>query len=296
MTTARLHAKAGADPAAGAKRLAELIMLGGNVTSRGGGPQGVILIRDDYLDWIEQVENSLGAITDDSTPISELFTARYWAIRGLESDWRAVSDPRPYPLVYTEVSRQIERLRRLLDDLNARIERAAVTGGFVAVLDSNVLLHCLPVDQIPWPDIVGRENVRLIIPLRVIEEIDAKKYAKSPELAKRARNLLPAIDRLLGPAGAPGSVTDSVTIEVPVDSGPRNRPEDADEEILETCRELRQFGSQPVTLVTGDTGMRLRAQAHGLTTATLPEKYLRRGSPEPEVTHEPAAAASTLVC
>jgi hypothetical protein len=41
MITTRLRVKTGADPAADAKRLAELIMLGGNVTSRGGGPQGV---------------------------------------------------------------------------------------------------------------------------------------------------------------------------------------------------------------------------------------------------------------
>jgi hypothetical protein len=48
---------------------------------------------------------------------------------------------------------------------------------------------------------------------------------------------------------------------VPIDPGPRNRPEDADEEVLNTCRELSLLSSQDVTLVTGDTGMRLRAQA-----------------------------------
>jgi hypothetical protein len=194
----------------------------------------LILIRDDYLDWIEQVDNCLGAITDDSAPISELFTAQFWAIRALESDWRAVSDPRPYPLVYTEVTRQIDRLRRLLGDLTVRLERASVTGGAVTVLDTNVMLHYLPVDQIPWPDVLGCQNVRLVVPLRVIEEIDAKKYAKSSDLGKRARNLLPTIERLLGPAGAPGRLSEGVTIEVPVDTGPRYRPEDADEEILET--------------------------------------------------------------
>ena len=157
------------------------------------------------------------------------------------------------------------------------------------MLDTNVLLHYLPVDQIPWPDIVGHQNVRLVIPLRVIEEIDAKKYAKRPDLAKRARNLLPALERMFGQAGAPGRVTDGVTIEVPVDSGPRDRPADADEEILDTCRELGQFAGQPVTLVTGDTGMRLRAQAHGIATSTLPDKYLRGAQSDTEITAEPAA-------
>jgi rRNA-processing protein FCF1 len=290
MIVTRLHVKPGADPAAGARRLAELIMLGGNVSPRGAGPQGMVLMRDAYLDWIEQVESCLSSITADLAPVSELFTAQYWAIRSLSSDWREVSDPRPYPLVYGEVSRQIDRLRRLLDDLNARLTRASAAAGSLTVVDTNVLLHYLPVDQIPWPGIVGSQDVRLVIPLRVIEELDAKKYAKRQDLSKRARNILPALERLLGQAGAPGRVTDGVTVEVPVETGPRDRSEDADEVILETCRELGQFAARPVALVTGDYGMRLRAQALGIRTMPMPEKYLRRGPLDTEVTPHPPPA------
>jgi predicted ribonuclease YlaK len=143
------------------------------------------------------------------------------------------------------------------------------------VLDTHVLLHYQPVDQIPWPAVLGAQSVRLVIPLRVIEEIDAKKYARAANLAKRARNVLPSLERLVGPAGAPGRLTQEVTIEVPVETGPRYRPEDADEEILETCRELEQFTGQHVTLVTGDTAMRLRAQANAIPTRELPDNYAR---------------------
>lgn len=284
MITSRLYLKAGADVKLGANRLAELIMTGGNVTSRGGGPQGVVAIRDDYLTWIDEVEICLTGITDDHLPVLELFTDQYWAIRAFSSDWHAVSDPRPLQLVYAEVSRQLARLRRLLDDLNARRERASAAAGSLTVLDTNVLLHYLPVEQIAWAEVVGRDDVRLVVPLRVIEEIDAKKYARRSELATRARNLLPALERHLGQAGAPGRVADTVTIEVPIDPGPRNRPEDADEEVLNTCRELSLLSSHEVTLVTGDTGMRLRAQALGLKTGLMPEKYLRGGPDRTEIT------------
>jgi hypothetical protein len=52
--------------------------------------------------------------------------------------------------VYAEVSRKLARLRRLLDNLNSRLTRASAASGSLTVLDTNVLLHNLPVDQIAW--------------------------------------------------------------------------------------------------------------------------------------------------
>lgn len=282
----RLRLKAGVDPAAGAARLQELITSGGNVTSIAGGPSAVPRIRDEYLRWTEDVESCLTHLTHDREPIAELYTAHYWRIRALETDPQLISDPRPFPLFYSEIGRQRSRLQRLLDDLNARRDRLALTGGRITVLDTNVLLHYQPIQQIPWPRLTDSPAVRLVIPLRVIEEIDAKKYAKSAGLAKRARNLLPELEQLLGQGGRPGRVADNVTVEVPVDTGPRERPEDADEEIITVCRDLTQFSSRDVTLVTGDTAMRIRAQAHGLIVVALDDQYLRL---QPGVTADDAA-------
>jgi PIN domain len=76
--------------------------------------------------------------------------------------------------------------------------------------------------------------------------------------------------------GAPGQLRPGVTIEVPIDSGPRVRPVDADEEILATCREFRQLTGREVTLVTGDTSMRMRAQARAIAVVKVPERYERK--------------------
>jgi hypothetical protein len=67
-TAETLRLKPGVDPRQGAARLAELVELGGNVTSRAGSPEGVPVIRDDYLNWIEQVENCLADLTSDHEP------------------------------------------------------------------------------------------------------------------------------------------------------------------------------------------------------------------------------------
>jgi hypothetical protein len=42
-------------------------------------------------------------------------------------------------------------------------------------------------------------------------------------------------------------------------------------EILETAHELRRLSGRDPTIVTGDTGMRLRAEAEAIATVAMPE-------------------------
>jgi predicted ribonuclease YlaK len=116
-------------------------------------------------------------------------------------------------------------------------------------------------------------SVRLIVPLRVVEELDAKKYGRSDVLAQRARDVLPWLEATILRDG--GVVRADTTIEVPIDSARRERPDDADREVLDECHELREFGGQDVTLITGDTSLRLRAHAAGIPARQLDDKYLR---------------------
>lgn len=102
-------------------------------------------------------------------------------------------------------------------------------------------------------------------------ELGSKKYASSAKLASRARALLPLLERLVGDDGSPPQLNDDITIEVPVEPGSRVRPSDADEEILALCAELPQLTGATVKLVSGDTGIRLRARAQGTTVANMPD-------------------------
>ena len=47
----------------------------------------------------------------------------------------------------------------------------------------------------------------------------------------------------------------------------------ADAEILDTCDAVAIFASSPVTLVTGDYGMKLRACARDIRTLVMPDEY-----------------------
>ncbi|MFZ0168982.1 MAG: PIN domain-containing protein [Candidatus Dormiibacterota bacterium] len=170
-----------------------------------------------------------------------------------------------------EIHVQKEALNNLIGDLTERAGRLSAAPGELAVLDTNVFLQSPPIRSISWKDVLGWELIRLVVPLRVVEELDEKKYAPRGGLRFRARRAIRDLDELLNAAGAPGLVGPGVTIEVPVDQGPRRRPADADEEILEDCLELALLTGREVTLVTRDTAMRLRAEALQIPTRRMPE-------------------------
>jgi predicted ribonuclease YlaK len=145
------------------------------------------------------------------------------------------------------------------------------------VLDTNSLLHYKLPSEIDWPTVFGYSEVRLVIPRAVIDELDRKKWEGADRIRKKARAVLPRLERLLAADGSPREILPGVTLEALVEPGPRERPEDADEAILAVCIELAQFSGapQPVTLVTADTGLRIRATQEGITAVGLPDSARR---------------------
>lgn len=43
------------------------------------------------------------------------------------------------------------------------------------VLDTNIYLHYLPFEEIPWSDLLGTKDVVVVITATILEEIDNKK-------------------------------------------------------------------------------------------------------------------------
>lgn len=128
-----------------------------------------------------------------------------------------------------------------------------------------------------WPSVVGATPVRLVIPLRVVEELDLKKASRRRDLAHRARNVLALLESLVGPtAGLPTQMDDNATVEVLLDhefdSVRQERESSADTEILDACEFLAFVTGQPVSLVTGDVSMRLRVAVRGWKAVTMPDE------------------------
>jgi len=233
-------------------------------------------VRDAYLQWVETVESQIASLTSDLALIAAVQSEHYWRLQDAGAKFA-----RPHPMITAELARQQDRFDSLAAELERRRDRIANAPGSIAVVDTHVLLHYQPPAHVPWPEIVGGTPVRLVIPLRVVEELDLKKWGENRRLAARARNLLPSIQQALGQGGTPGRLRDDVTVEVPVPARPRHRPVDADEEILATCEELAAFSGQVATLITGDTSMTIRAQASGITVKVMPDRFERKETTAP---------------
>jgi predicted ribonuclease YlaK len=118
--------------------------------------------------------------------------------------------------------------------------------------------------------------VRLVVPLRVVEELDMKKASRRRDLARRAQNVLALLESLIGPTGGlPVRLSNTATIEVLInhelDSVRHDREPSADAEILDCCEFLSFVTGAPVSLATGDVSMQLRASVRGWPTVAMPD-------------------------
>ncbi len=227
-----------------------------------------------YLDWVERAERQLRNVFGDPDVWMSLYSEVHWRIR------RGNDEPRPLPLIQMEVNRQIERLEHMKSKIQALQNWADRSDARCVVLDTNVLLHHMPPRQIDWKVVVGSDRVRLVLPIRVVEELDQKKYAGNDRLAKRARSVLSDLGgALLSTTDESVMTSDAVGLEVAPYDEPRDRPLDADLEVLTCCLALSAY-SPDLVLVTGDTAMRIRAQGLNIESRPMPSRY-RRSAAEP---------------
>lgn len=224
----------------------------------------------DFLAWVAATTVRLRNHFVDAATLQHLEDDRFWHIRSLTA-----KSPRWQRFIVDTVQDHqawLADLEQFVKRLKARFEASP---GRIAVVDTNVLLHFQPLAQIPWPEFLEEVDVRLVVPLRVVEELDEKKYLAREAIAARARQLISQLRSLLGEtAGGPAALAGHVTVEVPIEEEPRRRSMDADAEILALCSEL-QFAPVKPLLVTDDGGMELRARALGFEVRRPPEKYLR---------------------
>jgi predicted ribonuclease YlaK len=164
-------------------------------------------------------------------------------------------------------------------ELREKRARLAGSPGLPSVVDTNFMVHCLRPDQIKWKS-VGDDIMRLIIPLRVIEELDAMKTDNKERLRRNSREILSWLESLfIGNDTGPVKIRaeEGTTIEILLSERPRYRPSDPDEEVLDVCHDFRRFVGNSL-LVTADYGMRLRARSESINVLLMPQKYFKKNS------------------
>ena len=145
------------------------------------------------------------------------------------------------------------------------------------MLDTHVVLHAKPLADIDWSAKLGAKSVRLVVPLRVVDEVDQKKYARRGDLQRRARKRLRLLNTYLE---MPEDIRPGVQLEVvswrDLELSGFPRPEvPADVDILDTCEALRVYASAgDVSMITSDVGMTIRAKERELAVCRLDDDML----------------------
>jgi hypothetical protein len=183
-----------------------------------------------------------------------------------------------------EIDNQVHALTGARSELDALMALAALPGAPV-VYDTNMLNHWAQPGDIAWREVLrdqGEEaaGVRLVVPLRVVDELDRQKYgAPDRDLARKAATAIRYLERTLKDSqpGQPVQVRPKVTLEVW--GGIEDRGGDADLAILRCAADLDNLvhdGS--VRVLTADMGMRLRARQMSLKVLELPSRYRKPGT------------------
>jgi hypothetical protein len=235
-------------------------------------------VQNYYLQAVETVEAQLAAMFDDDDGVAAgLFGEHYKMIRDMSD-----ATPRPAPLVNDEAQRQVRALERLKAKVQAVLALKDREGDLV-ILDTNVLMHYQRLDTVPWAEVLGAGQVRLILPAIVIDELDNKKYTGSDTMAARAAKAIRVLRNYSGKLGSGNAATfaDGTTLEVFLDDPGHQRKANPDEEMLTRGTLLQRVIGRPVRIVTGDLGMQLRAGARGLGHVEMPDKYAKDAQRRP---------------
>jgi rRNA-processing protein FCF1 len=230
-----------------------------------------------YAAWVEEIENALRQYFDSSWVWDGLFTPRWAEIRNLVR-----TSPRWYPLINDEIKAQQRRINALLDRLEASQIHFELPSGCIAVVpDTNVFLHYTFFRDLDWTklakDAARAKEVRLVVPLVVVEQLDEQSYREAN--ASRAKAALRELRSRLD-LTAPESPVELLKAKVKVQllGEPRgHRPRrNSDDEILDRAEHLVSLVGDRVYVATGDLSMQTRAVMRGLKCLLLPEEMRER--------------------
>lgn len=232
---------------------------------------------DNYFRMVDGTERALSQVFAEPDFSAALYRGHFPLLVGSGPLSRVT--PR---LMARELAKQIEDFERLQEEL-AILRAYADRPGIPVVYDTNMLVHWRPPNEVKWTEVLRSEGVRtrevrLVVPLVVIDELDRHKSGAG-QLGERAARAIRYLEGALagGEPGMPVDIREGVTLEVRLDPLGHRRG-DADMEILLCAAELDQLNPEGGTRVLSDDfGMHLRAQGLHLPAMRLPPSY-RKGA------------------
>ncbi|MFF5146963.1 PIN domain-containing protein [Streptomyces sp. NPDC013157] len=236
---------------------------------------------DAYFSAVDSTYSRLSWAFAEPDLAGGLHSTTYWHAVSMDGGFLR-EGPR---VVQREVKAQLAAMETVYIQL-LKLQALSMHPGMPIVYDTNMLNHWQQPGGIVWPTVLRQcgikpRLVRLVIPMKVIDELDRQKYGQG-DLARKAATAIRYLDRVLSnrDSGVPVEIRkDQATLEIwPENHSPR-RDGDADLAILDCAAEIDQLlPDARASVLTDDIGMRLRAQQMRLRTIRLPEEYRKPGT------------------
>lgn len=214
-----------------------------------------------YFRWAEAAEPQLANVLALPDARALVRTETYWVLRTASPDTVRLTT-----LINDEYQARQKALEQLAAELRKQCKRWADGAAPLVVPDTNMFLDKdESIEQVDWAVPVGSSiDVRVVVPLVVIHELDRLKRQGNSTTARLAQTAIRWLATILptesGRSERLSTGEHGATFEAYVHDGPA-RPGDADGVILDVCRRLPTIANLPLTLVTKDLGMSLRAGA-----------------------------------
>jgi hypothetical protein len=249
-----------------------------NVLSAGGS---AIDLLNGYQVWADNAVRRLSLLVRPADLRRLVTTSRYWAIQAIDPATR--SGLALAGFIGVEIDERRRELEGVQRSLEAEASRWDARRDLLIIADTNVYLHHeRRFDELPWVNLFPSHDagLHIIVPLLIVDELDRRKRSATAEkvsatssesLRTRARVTLKRFDDLFSNPGAmvilqghDGASSSRVSIELLLDEPQHVRLPDPDSELVDRALSIRHVSGRGVTLVTFDTGMRIRARAAGL--------------------------------
>ncbi|MFD8731622.1 MULTISPECIES: PIN domain-containing protein [unclassified Streptomyces] len=250
-----------------------------------------------YLEWATDAAGVLRHQVRDADIDHLVLTRRYEALLGSCGSLAGSAQERLVNgLVTLELAERTQALQAAGEALKAQMDRWSKPETFV-VADSSFYIQnpdkLADADLHQILDLRPHDDVRLLFPITVVDELDGLKESGKERSRWRASHTLGLLDGTLSGrtsgvwrerrSSSPGDgsmdIRGQVSVEIVLDQPGHVRLPIDDDEIIDRAVAIQSMASRPVRLLTCDTGQHTRGCAAGLEVTKIPAKD---PGPEPD--------------
>ncbi|GAA3077885.1 PIN domain-containing protein [Streptomyces glomeratus] len=232
-----------------------------------------------YLNWATDTAGFLRHQISDKDIDDLILTRRYHALLGSCGTLAGSAQERLVNgLINLEVDERIQAFEDALEALNRQIERWSGREMFVVADSSFYIQSPDRLEVVDLHQVLGvppNDDVRLLFPIAVVDELDGLKDAGKHQARWRATHTLGLLDGTLRGEkigvlrhadrnGEPATWRGEVIVEIVLDQPGHVRLPITDDEIIDRAVAIQALAARDVRLLTCDTGQHTRGRAAGL--------------------------------